>query len=138
MAGDPGSQCGDEVSAFHDLMHFSKAINDRHTDAAEFPHRRQFGGGFVKRNSFVDKTPRVQRAGANHVEHPRVSVRGHAVAAKEFQFLCNDRVHRQRRVTILAGHQSHLDMAAPLAETENRVAAGFAAAQGVERQVRAA
>ena len=62
----------------------------------------------------------------------------HAVAAHDFQLIGNHRPHGNGGQCVVPGHEAHLDVATALAQAEQRVDAGDATTQGVQRKVRPA
>ncbi len=75
---------------------------------------------------------------SDHLEHRRVTMRLHAMAAADLDLMGNDLVHRNACLRMLAQHQTDLQMPAAPAQASDRVEAGHGRAQGVHRDMSAA
>jgi hypothetical protein len=126
------------------------------TNHKEEPRRRRLGGeavyhydplaegrieacerraGVIKRDAPSDQFPERQFSCRNHVEKFRISMRLHAVAAEDFQFMRDDSSHRDRRLCLISEEQSDLHVAAAPAEREDRISTGDRAAERVNGDV---
>src|SRR5215203_7165657 len=77
------------VDSFH-----SELSNNRYPGSRKRIHIHQLFSSFFKRNRFTDQLLGFQSSVSDHLEHLRVFVRLHAVAADYLQLAPDDQMHR--------------------------------------------